>query len=143
MLDPSLVARLKEVAARAFAGRSVAAAYVHGSRASGRPRPTSDLDIAYRMIASAGRTVLPLSDELAVAGVMSDAIGLEADLGSLGDAPLDVRGRILEEGCRIYDGAPEERVAFERDTLSRYHDYKAEFLAMHELRLKTLASRGS
>ncbi len=34
------------------------------------------------------------------------------------------------------------RVGLERDTLSRYHDYKAEFEEMHEIRLRRIAEKG-
>ena len=141
MLDETLRRRLEDAAARAFAGHSIAAAYAHGSRVSGRARPASDLDIAYCLTSRAEAAPLPLRDELAIAGTIAEAIGLDVDLRSLRDAPLEFRGRVLEDGCRIYEGDPVERVTLERDTLSRYHDYEFEFAAMHELRLKSLASR--
>lgn len=141
MLDAGLLGRLEEAAARAFAGLPVAAAYAYGSRVSGRPRPDSDLDVGYRLTSRAGGAALPLASELQVAAVMSEAIGLEVDLRSLDEAPLELRGRVLEEGRRIHDGDPVERVAFERNTLARYHDYKSEFAAMHELRFKSVARR--
>jgi len=58
------------------------------------------------------------------------------------DAPLELRGRVLEDGGRIYSGDAARRVALERHTLSRYHDYKAEYAAMHERRLRATAIDG-
>jgi hypothetical protein len=49
---------------------------------------------------------------------------------------------VLEEGVRVYSGDDVERVGLERDTLSRYHDYKDVFLLMHEIRLRQTAGRG-
>jgi predicted nucleotidyltransferase len=143
MLNRSLHARLQHVAAAAFAGRPVACVYAHGSRVSGRPRANSDLDLAYWMTPASGQTALPLEDELALAGRSAEMIGVEVDLRSLGEASLEFRGRVLEDGLRIYEGEPVARVAFERNTLARYHDYKIEFGIMHELRLKSLAARSA
>ena len=61
---------------------------------------------------------------------------------NLGLAPLELRGRVLEEGIRIYSGDPADRFALERELLARYHDYKDVFRQMHEVRLRAIAERG-
>jgi len=55
---------------------------------------------------------------------------------------LDLRGRILEEGVRIFSANDGERVALERELLGRYHDYKEEYLRMYEIRLRRVAAKG-
>ena len=73
---------------------------------------------------------------------MSKEVGLQVDLRNLGGAPLELRGRVLEEGVRIYSGNASNRVDLECDILARYHDYKDVFREMHETRLKQTAKRG-
>ena len=142
MVDASLLARLQHAAERIFASKSVLAAYVFGSRVSGAPRPDSDLDIGYYLDGFHRGDRLPIAEEMRVAVKFSDAVDLPVDLHNLGDAPLELRGRVLEEGIRIYSGDPAARVGLERDLLARYHDYKDIFRRMHEVRLRGLAERG-
>ncbi len=85
---------------------------------------------------------LLLAEELALEADLSTALGIEVDFRNLAEAPLELRGRVLEDGVRIYSGDAAGRVGLERDTLSRYHDYKAEFAEMHEIRLRRIAERG-
>ena len=73
---------------------------------------------------------------------LADAVGVPIDLRNLAEAPLELRGRVLEEGVRIYSGHDPERVALECYVLAHYHDYKDTFRAMHETRLRQLARRG-
>lgn len=138
-----LIERVRKAAARILAGRNVLAAYAFGSRIAGSPRPDSDLDIGYYFAGGPGEATLPLRDEVALASALSDEIGLDVDLRDLGGAPLELRGRVLEEGVRVYCSDAVARVALERDILGRYHDYKVEFLLMHDLRLRMLAERGA
>ncbi len=64
------------------------------------------------------------------------------DLRDLGEAPLELRGRVLEEGIRIYCSDEVARVNLERDLLGCYHDCKPAFERMHEQRLKAFAREG-
>jgi predicted nucleotidyltransferase len=142
MLEPALLARLSAAAARELPGHGVLVAYAYGSRVTGRPRPDSDLDVAYYLDGYREGKRLPLADEMLLAGRLSDAVGFEIDLRDLADASLEFRGRVLEEGTRIYQENPAARVALERELLARYHDYKPAFRLMHERRLRALAERG-
>jgi predicted nucleotidyltransferase len=142
VIDRLLVARLQSAADRLFAGTAVLAAYVFGSRVSGAPRPESDLDLGYYLQGFRQGDHLSIAEEMHLAGALSDAVGVSVDLHNLGDAPLELRGRVLEEGLRIYCGDPAARVGLERDLLARYHDYKDTFRQMHEIRLRALAERG-
>jgi predicted nucleotidyltransferase len=134
-----LLDRLRDAADRLFSGYPVLAAYAFGSRVSGRPRIESDLDVGYYLEGYRTGQRLSLREELLLASALSDAVGVEVDLRNLGDAPLEVRGRVLEDGVRIHSGNDPDRVALERDLLARYHDYKDTFRHMHEVRLRRLA----
>jgi predicted nucleotidyltransferase len=132
---------LRELAARLFAGTPVFAAYVYGSRVWGKPGPKSDLDVGYYLRGYAFGESLPLRDEMVLAARWHEALGVLVDLRNLGEAPLELRGRVLEDGARIYSSDEPARVALERDLLARYHDYKETFRRLHELRLKTVATK--
>ena len=140
-MDRAMVERLETAAKAVFQGSPVFAAYAYGSRVSGRPRPNSDLDVGYYLTGYRERGVLSLREELRLASALADAIGLDVDLRNLAEAPLELRGRVLEEGVRIYSADDAARVALERYLLSRYHDYKETFRRMHELRLRRLGER--
>lgn len=137
-----LIDSLRREAARLFPAHPILVAYAHGSRVSGRPRPESDLDVGYYLQRYREGGRLPLSAEMRLEADLSDALGVEVDLRNLGLAPLDVRGRVLEAGTRVYAGDEVARVGLERDLLGRYHDYKETFLRMHDRRLAATARRG-
>ena len=142
VMDSRLFETLHTAAASAFRGRPVLAAYAFGSRICGRPRPSSDLDVGYYLQGYRQGDTLPLGDELHLADELSRAVGLEVDLRNLAEASLELRGRVLEEGFRIFSADDRSRVALEREILGRYHDYKEEFRRMHEIRLRRVASAG-
>lgn len=142
-MDPTLIEALRAAAERLFRGGAVLAAYAHGSRVSGRPRAESDLDVGYYLEGYRTGRCLSLREELRLASALSDAVGLTVDFRNLAEAPLELRGRVLEDGVRVYSGDDVARVELERDTLGRYHDYKATFARMHETRLRALAARGT
>ena len=141
-MDKELLKKLQTVAARLFSGRGVLAAYAFGSRVSGTPLEGSDLDVGYYLEGYRDREILPIREEMVLAADMSDEVGFQVDLRNLGGAPLELRGRVLEEGVRIYSGNDSDRVDLECDILARYHDYKDVFRQMHETRLKQTAKRG-
>jgi predicted nucleotidyltransferase len=140
-IDPA-IERVTHAAPRVFAGHGVLVAYAFGSRVSGRPRPDSDLDVGYYRVPDAGRAPFDMATEMRLAQALSDAAGLAVDLRGLDGAPLDLKGRVLETGVRVYSGDDAGRVRLERELLARYHDYKAEFQLMHERRLRAVAERG-
>jgi uncharacterized protein len=142
VLDPGLLANLRRAADDLFRNSGMLAAYAFGSRIWGMPRPASDLDIGYYLAGGRQASPMPIREEMRLAGKLSAAVGLTIDLRDLNPAPLDLRGRVLEDGVRIYSGDAARRVALERDLLARYHDYKHVFEQMHDLRLRAIAERG-
>ena len=140
-MDPELKIKVAQAAAKTFAGTPVFLAYAFGSRCTGRARPDSDLDLGYYLTAGAPARVLPLREEMILATRLSALVGLDVDLRGLGEAPLEVRGRVLEEGVRIYCSDEVARVNLERDLLGAYHDQKFDFQRFHDMRLERFAAR--
>jgi predicted nucleotidyltransferase len=141
-MDPVMLERLRLTASSVFHDSPVLAAYAYGSRVSGRPRPKSDLDVGYYLTTYREHRRLSMREESRLASALADAAGVDVDLRNLAEGPLELRGRVLEEGVRIYSADDPERVALERYILARYHDYKDVFRQMHDLRLRRLAARG-
>lgn len=101
----------------------VEAAYVFGSVARGVATPLSDIDIALLLTSS-----LPpyerLNLELRIQGEVEEQVGLgSVDVRSLNDAPLTVKGRIIQQGVLIYERDKTRRVDFEVATRKRYFDF--------------------
>lgn len=141
-MDHALQESLTTGAAAVFEPTDVFLAYAFGSRISGRPRPGSDLDIGYYLADFRRHPPLSIRDEMDLTVRLSDRLGFEVDLRDLGRAPLELRGRVLEQGIRIYCSDEVQRVGLERDLLTRYLDYKDTFRQMHDLRLNQFANVG-
>jgi predicted nucleotidyltransferase len=106
-----LVAQLRAAASVASADLPVAFAYLYGSRADGRPRTDSDIDIG---VVAADPT-FP-ADRLAAR--CSDALSAASGLGGiettvLDDAPLRFHGRVLRHRVVIFSRDEPRRVRFE------------------------------
>jgi len=138
-MDPELLQRLRQAAGELFPRHRVLAAYAHGSRVSGNPLPGSDLDVGYYLKGWKKKRALSLQDELVLEADLTKALGVEVDLRNLAQAPLEMRGQVLEKGIRIYCSDPEEQVDLETYLMARYFDYKDIYREMHEIRLKNLA----
>jgi predicted nucleotidyltransferase len=141
-MDQATQDKLVGAAKEAFQSTEVVLAYAYGSRVSGNPRPDSDLDVGYYLRGLPQHAVLSIREEMTLAGKLSDQVGLEVDLRNLGEAPLELRGRALEEGVRVFCCDEVFRVNLERDLLGMYHDYKETFQRMHEERLRKIAAGG-
>jgi predicted nucleotidyltransferase len=131
-----------EIMAAVFGPTDVFLAYAYGSRVHGNPRPDSDLDIGYYLDDFRRHPPLSIKEEMMLAGELSDRMGVEVDLRNLGEAPLEWRGRVLEDGVRVYCRDEVQRVNLERDLLAQYLDQKDSFRRMHELRLRRFAESG-
>lgn len=138
-MDAALLERLQDAAARLFPTHGILVAYAFGSRVNGHPRPD---DVGYHVDGHPPHEALPLDKELALAAELEATLGVVVDLRALGGAPLELRGRVLEDGVRIFTGDPARRVALERQLLAAYHDYKREFAEFHRLRLQATAEQG-
>jgi len=119
-----IVESLREALPRALAEYPVDVAYVFGSVARGTITPFSDVDVALTLCES-----LPpferLNLELEIEAAIEDASGLTGlDVRIINEAPLLVRGRIVQEGVRLYERDHAQRVAFEVYTRKRYFDFE-------------------
>lgn len=93
-------------------------ALVHGSRARGTHRPDSDLDVAAWWGAHA-----PQSFEV--------SLPPRVDLLVLDRAPLELAGRIAQEGLLILERDPAERVRWVATTRKIWADEKPRYQRAH------------
>jgi uncharacterized protein len=122
-LDAAVVdARLGELAAAWAADPEIAAIWLFGSRARGRPRPWSDVDLA---VALAG-DLDPKRRSCKQIELLADAcarLGTDAvDLVVLEDAPSVLAHRVIAGGRRIAVRDPRRTVHVVEDVLRRYID---------------------
>lgn len=104
-------------------------AYLHGSRASGRHRPDSDIDIAAYF---AGRP--PTSFEVLLPpGV---------DLLVLNDAPLELAGRVAVGGRLLFEDDQIARVRWEAMTRKIYFDELPRITRAHQEFAAAVTARG-
>ncbi|MGH2556843.1 MAG: type VII toxin-antitoxin system MntA family adenylyltransferase antitoxin [Actinomycetota bacterium] len=102
-----------------FRKAGVLVAYLFGSRARGRHRETSDADVAVLLDGERG-----LLEQEALADQLARAMGLpDVDLIVLDEAPLEMRGRVVQEGRVLFSADEARRVAFEVLTRSQYFDF--------------------
>jgi predicted nucleotidyltransferase len=105
--------------AEVLADAGVRVAYLFGSRASNRHRATSDADIAVL-----GAARLDLLERERLADRLRNILAVpDVDLVILEEAPLELRGRVVQEGRTIYAADPAERVNFEVRSRSEYFDF--------------------
>jgi predicted nucleotidyltransferase len=119
-----IIDNLSEVLSSVLAEYPVDVAYVFGSVARGTVMPFSDVDVA--LVLSA---VLPpyerLILELEIGAAIEDASGLRGlDVRAINEAPLLVRGEVVQEGIRLYERDRARRVTFELETRKRYFDFE-------------------
>jgi predicted nucleotidyltransferase len=115
--------RLRGVMPSVLAEYPVNVAYVFGSVARRTVMPFSDVDVALVL-----SVALPpyecLTLELRIGAAIEDASGLTGlDVRAINDAPLMVRGKVVQEGIRVYERDHAQRVAFEVRTRKRYFDF--------------------
>lgn len=132
--DPQLVARLREVLR---GGPPLRLAVLFGSRASGRARASSDVDIGILPM----DPNLTLADELNLASDLSGAAGAEVDLVRLdGDNPLLGREVALTGVC-LQESEPGVFAAYRADAMACWIDFD-ETIAPHRERFLKRLARG-
>ena len=108
-MDEAMAAEVIAESAAVLENAGAQFAYLHGSRASGRQRPASDIDIA----AHFGGRAPNAFDILLPPGV---------DLLVLDHAPLELAGRVAATGRLIFEKDPVARVRWEARTRKIYFD---------------------
>jgi predicted nucleotidyltransferase len=101
----------------------VDAAYLFGSRAKGKERAASDVDVALLVDEGSAPESTP-AYRLEQIMALEDICGRPADVVILNDAPLVLRHQILKYGRLIYERDHRRRVDFEVQSLQAYFDFK-------------------
>ncbi len=95
------------------------ALYLFGSRATGRARADSDVDLA----ALVEHAPEPL-DRLQLRQQLEEEVGEPVDLVILNDASPILAWQVLRHGQLIHEGCPGVRANFEMTTITDYADLK-------------------
>lgn len=122
-MEPSALTDLLREACRvAFAGEPVVAAYLHGSAASRRTGPFSDVDVALLLEEPCDD---PLGESLRLGRLLAEhAKVADLDVRVMNSADLRFRGRVVQGGVVVHGEDSPTRVAFEVHTLKRYLDFE-------------------
>jgi hypothetical protein len=111
--------------------------WLFGSRAAGRARPESDIDVGVEVTAAAAahkrETLARLFDRL---GRVAPSDRLDVVL--LNDAPSLLRHRVLAGGRLLFARRPEARVRFATRTIRDYQDMQVRRAFFYRERLKHL-----
>jgi predicted nucleotidyltransferase len=115
-MEGDLVERLRE---RLEREEDVLVAYLHGSHASGRPGPLSDVDVAVLLREDADRWQRLLD----LIGAVSEVVGSErADVVVLNEAPAALAYRVLRDGILLFSRDDVARVRHRTHVIDRYLD---------------------
>ncbi|MGC8607907.1 MAG: type VII toxin-antitoxin system MntA family adenylyltransferase antitoxin [Vulcanisaeta sp.] len=93
--------------------------YVFGSRAIGRARPESDLDI----VVFTGRE-LDWKELMSIMITLEDTPGLKVDLIHLNKASLSLAYEVVSRGVLILDRDPDRRIDFETRIIKEFLNFK-------------------
>jgi len=113
-----LRATIAEVLAKRPEG--IAAAWLFGSRATGRERPDSDVDVALLFTHDPPRTLDGLGFDIGAA--IEEHVELPVDLVVLNRAPVELVHYVLRDGQLVYETDAAARVAFEVRARAEYFD---------------------
>lgn len=119
--------------------RGIISAYLFGSVAEGRAHRDSDVDVGILL----DRAVYPLAADrfdvrLRCLGRLGAALGREADVVILNDAPPQLARRITTTGDRFVLTDPATDHAFRRTTLSRAADLEPFLRHARRVKLQSL-----
>lgn len=143
--DPDLqqvLDRLRAALPAALAGHDVVAAYAYGSLVRRKMTPFSDIDVAL-VLGESPDSYERLMVELSVQEALEQATGLSpVDVRVINEAPLDARGRIIQDGTLLYERDRRSRVAFEVELRKRYFDFAPVAHRLREAFLDRVQERG-
>lgn len=127
---------LSDQLASVLPAHGVVVAYVFGSRATGRERAGSDLDLAILTDRDLSlRDQVRLGDDVALTAGISDV-----DVVLLDDASLELRGHVVQSGRCVFSRDETRRVAFEVRTLKEYLEFAPELRRLTDSYLRRVAA---
>lgn len=121
-----LIERLQQIISMLKLRDTVAALYLFGSYAAGRPTPLSDIDIAVLFDVSVDKEAF-LSERLKLLVELSSILGTDAvELVVLNEAPPALGYRVTRDGVLLCasNNSNSQIVNFKVKTWDRYFDYQ-------------------
>jgi len=124
-MDADAINLLRTKAPEILAKQPVMLAYVYGSVVEGNTLPSSDVDIGLVFGPVCGLSAYDRTQiEFLIATEIERSCHIrEADVRSIDNAPLAVRGVVVTEGVLLYSRDEEFRVEYEVNTRKRYFDF--------------------
>lgn len=123
-MDENSLDRLRDALKRVLADvPEVAAAYAYGSRVSGRPLSSSDLDVAVLLREGEASDDPLLAERIAARLTLELGSSVEADVHLARTLPLPIQGRVITTGVLLHEADPSARVEFETATRRLYFDF--------------------
>jgi len=107
----------------AAAEPAVAAAYLYGSVVRGQATPLSDLDVAVLVAEAVAQAERGALQRRLMAALARRLPGRRVDVRLFDELPIAIRGRVLQEGKRVFERDPVLRVREEVRTRMAYHDF--------------------
>jgi predicted nucleotidyltransferase len=136
--DPDLLATIASAVRASVPG--VVSVYLFGSAAEARTHRDSDVDVAILMSHDlAPRAADRFEARLAAVTRLRAALGRDADVVMLNDAPPQLARRILTDGQRVLIEHADKDSAFRRVVLSRAADLEPFLRRMRRIKLAALA----
>ena len=142
MLRDEIIAALERDLPLACEGMDVVAVYLYGSVAREEGREDSDVDVGVFLRGDEGVPSRWPPAEIVIEERLSRITGLPVEVHVLNDAPLELSGRVLEEGVLVFSGDEVARVRLEVAVRGQYLDFKPRLEQLHKARLAAFAERG-
>jgi predicted nucleotidyltransferase len=123
----NLLVDLRSILPSLLFSTPVLLAYLYGSTAEGKTTCLSDVDIALLLDPKQAKGMHPydrLIFETDIALELEQLIKLpETDVRIINDAPLLLRGRVVQRGHLLYSSDEDFRICYETMTLKEYLDF--------------------
>lgn len=118
----------------------IVSAYLFGSRAEGRERRESDLDVGVLLDRSRyGTAAARFTERVRLSALLGAKLGLPVDVVVLNDAPPGLARRIVTQGKPILVRDPDMDRAFSRDIQLRAADLEPFLRKLRRTKLEALA----
>lgn len=135
-MSNSYVDNLRKKCEPIFRAYPVLFAYLYGSKAAGNATPLSDTDMA--LVCERDMSLREqLRLEMTMAAELTTSTGESCDVRVINNAPLTVKGPVVQTGILLYAKDDAKRIDFEATTRSLFFDFLPVIKLHRDAYLKT------